>query len=222
MPSVPDRPIVCYVTDGQAFPGADRERVLLDRIRTALTAGVDWIQIREKDLTGQRLLALARESVRIGSATAPTARIFVNGRLDVALAAGAAGVHLAGESLPVGAAIRWCRSGNAQQGFLIGVSCHTLDEAKTADSLGADCVFFGPIFDTPSKRIFGPPQGIYCLGEVCRSVGVPVIAIGGINESNAAGCIGAGAKGVAAIRLFQAESDAAALGNFISAIHARR
>ena len=223
MPSVPDRPIVCYVTDGQAFPGADRERVVLDRIRTALTAGADWIQIREKDLSGNRLLALVRETLRIACTIAPAARTLVNDRLDVALAAGAAGVHVGGESLPVGATIRWCRSGNAQQGFSIGVSCHSFEEAKAAESAGADYAFFGPIFDTPSKRIFGPPHGVERLAAVCRSVSLPVIAIGGIiNETYGADCIHAGAKGIAAIRPFQVGRDFAALTNFISAIHSCR
>jgi thiamine-phosphate pyrophosphorylase len=222
LPSAPDRAIICYVTDGHAFPITDRERFLLDRIRTALSAGADWIQIREKDLPAKRLLALVRESLRAASTIAPAARIFLNDRLDVALAAGAAGVQLGSESIPAGASIRWWRAGNAPAGFLVGVSCHSLEEVKTAESAGADCVFFGPIFDTPSKRIFGPPQGIDLLGAVCRSVSLPVIAIGGINESNAADCIRAGAKGVAAIRLFQEEVDSVALTNFVSAIHACR
>jgi len=221
LPSAPDRTIVCYVTDGQAFPAADRERLLLERIRTALTAGAHWVQIREKDLSARRLLALVRESVRIGRAISPAARILVNDRLDVALAAGAAGVHLGGESVPREASIQWCRAGNASAGFLVGISCHSVDEAKTAESAGTDYVFFGPIFDTPSKRIFGPPQGSARLAAVCRSVSVPVIAIGGINESNVADCIGAGAKGVAAIRLFQDARDSATATNFISAVHGR-
>ncbi len=220
MPSVPDRPIVCGVTDGQALPSADRERILLERMRRALVAGADWVQIREKDLSGKRLVALVREAARIVSAVGPGVRLIVNDRLDAALAAGAAGVHLGRESLPAAAAIPWCRAGNAPAGFLVGVSCHTLEDAKEAESAGADYVFFGPVFDTPSKRIFGPPQGIDRLGVVCRAVNLPVIAIGGINGSNGAHCIRAGAKGVAAIRPFQDERDCAALTNFVSAIHA--
>ncbi len=191
-------------------------------MRTALTAGVDWIQIREKGLPAKRLLALTREAVRLASSLAPTARIIVNARLDVALAAGAAGVHLGRESLPLGAAIQWRRGGNVPEGFLVGVSCHSLGEAKAAEFTDADYAFFGPIFDTPSKRMFGPPQGIEHLAAVCRSVSLPVIAIGGINESNAVDCVHAGARGIAAIRLFQDEGDNAALRDVISAIHACR
>lgn len=220
LPSVRERPIVCYVTDGQASRSADREHFLSEKIRTALTAGVDWIQIREKDICSGRLLALARESVGMASASSSAARILVNDRLDVALAAGAAGVHLGGESLPAEPTVRWCRAGMTPKRFLIGVSCHSLEEVRVAESGGVDYVFFGPIFDTPSKRSFGSPQGINRLTAVCRFASVPVIAIGGIDGTNALDCIRAGAKGIAAIRPFQDRSDAASIQNFISAIHA--
>ena len=220
MPSVRDRPIVCYVTDGQASSGVDREYFLSERIRTALTAGADWIQIREKGMYSRGLLTLVRQSVRSASTIASASRILVNDRLDVAVAADAAGVHLGGESLPAESTVHWCRAGVAPKGFLIGVSCHSLEEVRTAQSDGVDYVFFGPIFDTPSKRLFGPPQGIDRLGDVCRFASVPVIAIGGINGTNALDCIRAGAKGIAAIRPFQDRSDAASIQNFVSAIHA--
>ena len=222
MPSVRDRPIVCYVTNGQWFPGADRERLASDHIRRALTAGVDWIQIREKDICSAQLLALARKSAKTASAISSAARILVNDRLDVALAAGVAGVHLGGESIPTEPTVHWCRAGVAPKGFLVGVSCHSLQEVRAAESDGADYVFFGPVFDTPSKRVFGSPQGIDRLSDVCRSVSLPVIAIGGVNGANAVDCIRAGAKGIAAIRLFQDGNDAAAIMEFVSAIHALR
>ena len=108
---------------------------VLGKIRAAVAAGVDWVQIREKDLSGRDLLALAREAV----AGRGLARVIVNDRLDVALAAGAAGVHLGRESLSARDVVRWCRSGNAPAEFLIGVSCHGLEEAREAESAWPRC-----------------------------------------------------------------------------------
>jgi len=94
--------------------------------------------------------------------------------------------------------------------FLLGVSCHALESAKAAAAGGADYIFFGPVFPTPSKAAFGEPQGVKRLAEVCRSMPVPVLAIGGITLENAAACFTAGAAGIAAIRLFQDAPDPAA------------
>ncbi|MGH9572388.1 MAG: thiamine phosphate synthase [Candidatus Acidiferrales bacterium] len=220
LPSVRDRPIVCYVTDGQESPSTSREHFLSERIRTALTAGADWIQIREKNICSRSLVGLVRQSVRDASTIASASRILVNDRLDVALAADASGVHLGRESFPAEPTVYWCRAGAAPKGFLVGVSCHSLEEVRAAESGGVDYVFFGPIFDTPSKRLFGTPQGTNRLSDVCRFARVPVIAIGGVDETNASDCIRAGAKGIAAIRSFQNRSDAASIQNFVSAIHA--
>jgi thiamine-phosphate pyrophosphorylase len=117
-------------------------------------------------------------------------------------------VHLGEESVPVREVVSWCRSGNAPAKFLIGASCHSMDQAREAEDSGASYIFFGPVFDTPSKRTFGAPQGVARLHEVCRAVRLPVIAIGGVNEENGAECIRAGAAGIAAIRLFQEALDA--------------
>ena len=132
-----------------------------------------------------------------GSAT----RILVNDRLDVALAVSAAGVHLGEQSLPVAAVQRWRKAGPAPTGFLLGASCHSLEAAVEADRAGADYIFFGPVFATPSKAAFGPPQGLDPLAEVCQSVRIPVLAIGGVTLETAAACLAAGASGLAAIRL---------------------
>lgn len=191
-------------------PGAPVEN-LLEKIRAAVGAQVDWIQIREKDQTTRELLALAQEAVGITQTRGGKTRVLVNDRLDVALACGAAGVHLGRESVPAKEVVKWCRAGNAPDRFLIGVSCHSVEETQAAESAGADYVFFGPIYDTPSKRAFGNPQGIARLVEVSAAVRIPVIAIGGINEQNAAECLRAGAKGIAAIRLFQEAKDGPAL-----------
>jgi len=208
------------VTDGKALGADDRIASVLARIQAAVAAGVDWVQIREKDLAARELLALSRTAVRAAEETGTAnARVIVNDRLDVALAAGAAGVHLGGESLPAREAARWCRSGNAPADFLIGVSCHATEEAREAEDFGASYIFFGPVFDTPAKRRFGPPQGIAKLAEVCRAVRIPVIAIGGITEKNGPECFRAGAAGVAAIRLFQEADDAAELKRAIERLH---
>jgi thiamine-phosphate pyrophosphorylase len=222
LPSDPDRAIVWYVTDGRAFAGPDRDLLLIESVRKAVSAGVDGVQVREKDLPARRLLTLVRQAVKLSSTRGARSRVLVNDRLDVALAAGAAGVHLAEESAPASAMIQWCRAGNAPPTFSVGVSCHGLEGVRSAESAGADYVFFGAVFDTPSKRAFGEPQGIARLAEICRLVRIPVIAIGGINESSAADCIQAGAKGVAAIRPFQEPRDGAALARFVSAVHGCR
>src|SRR5216684_1788056 len=95
--------------------------------------------------------------------------------------------------------------------FLIGASCHSLDAVRSVASGGADYLFFGPIFATPSKAGFGAPQGLERLAEVCRAVSIPVLAIGGITLANASACLAAGASGIAAIRLFQDARDMSSL-----------
>lgn len=193
-------PIICYVTDGSLLANSSGQN-LLAVIRGAAIAGVDWIQIREKTLSSRELFSLACDAI---AATAGFGtRIIVNDRLDVALAAGAAGVHLGAQSLPTDTVVNWRRAGNVPAGFLIGVSCHSLDDALAAEQAGADYVFFGPVFQTPSKVRFGPPQGVDKLAAVCTSVKITVLAIGGIDQQNGADCARAGASGIAAIRMFQ-------------------
>ncbi len=182
-----------YITDRRALGGSEP---LLANIARVASAGVDMIQIREKDLPDRDLLALVRHAVEI--AAPHGARILVNGRPDIALASASHGVHLPSGSI---APARW--RGALPGTFLFGVSCHGLDEVRRAENEGADFVVFGPIFPTASKIGYGPPQGIKRLREVTLSVRVPVFALGGIMEGNAADCIQAGAAGVAGISLFQ-------------------
>jgi len=214
-------PRVCYVTDRRTLSAADPCAAVRDAIAAAIQAGADWVQIREKDLPARELLALVRAAVAMSGPgrRADAARVMVNDRLDVALAAGAAGVHLGGESLALGDVVRWCRGGNAPAQFLAGVSCHNLEQARQAERAGASYIFFGPIFDTPSKREFGQPQGIALLEEVCRAIRLPVMAIGGVNEKNATACLRAGAAGIAAIRLFQESRDITALRQTLALLH---
>jgi thiamine-phosphate pyrophosphorylase len=171
----------------------DRRRT--EAVQTAqrmIAAGVDLIQIREKDLEAAALLDLAAAIVEAARASAT--RILVNDRLDVALASGADGVHLPANGLP--AALVRPHIG------LVGVSTHTLEEVRSAERDGADFVVFGPIFDTPGKTAIG----LAPLREACRAVRIPVLAIGGMTEENAPRAIDAGAQGIAGIRMFQSKS----------------
>lgn len=190
-------------------------RSLQDSIRCAAAAGADWIQIRERDLQARSLVELARFAAAETRAT--SAHVFVNDRLDVALAAAAAGVHLGEKSLPLETVVEWRRSAGRSD-FLIGVSCHSLESARAAGRGGANFIFFGPVFATPSKAAFGAPQGIERLREVCAAVEIPVLAIGGVNLENARACIAAGAAGIAAIRLFQEAADSAELAAQLKAV----
>jgi thiamine-phosphate pyrophosphorylase len=212
-------PLLCYVTDRRSLSvsaSVAQEVALVEKIAAIAAAGVGWIQIREKDLSGRQLAKLTSEAiarVRVaGSVHATTTRVIVNDRVDVAIADGADGVHLGETSLPVANVATWAKrtvSRDAGRKFLIGASCHSLDGATTAVRDGADYIFFGPVFATPSKAKFGEPQGVKKLAAVCGEVNVPVIAIGGITLENAGECVAAGAAGIAAIRLFQDANDPA-------------
>lgn len=198
--------MLCYVTDRGAFgqSAEAQEKLLLARIEQAAKAGVDWIQLREKDFSARQLSKLTSEAVR---RAAGLSAILVNDRLDVALGVKAAGVHLGEHGLPVGEAKRFVREGRAAKDFLIGASVHSLEAAKKAEEDGANYVIFGPVYATPSKAGFGEPQGLERLGEVCSKLQIPVLAIGGISKENARDCLNAGAGGIAAIRLFQETGD---------------
>jgi thiamine-phosphate pyrophosphorylase len=206
-PPPPTREItLCYVTDRKGL-GVSPEKqceALVGRMEIAARAGVDWIQLREKDLPGRSLAELLREALRRVPAGC---RIVLNDRLDVACALGAGGVHLGRESLSVEDARRLARGRGATQDFLVGASTHSLAAALSAEKAGADYLVFGPVYATPSKAQYGPPQGIERLREVCHAVSLPVLAIGGITVENARACLEAGAAGIAAIRLFEEASD---------------
>jgi len=167
-------------------------------------------------MPSRELLVLARAAMHESK---DRARILINDRLDVALAVGAAGVHLGGASVPAREVIHWCRAGNAPAEFLIGVSCHSMDEVREAEAAGASYVFFGPVFETPSKKRFGPAQGVAKLAEACHAAHIPAIAIGGVNEENATECMRAGALGIAAIRMFQELREPELLSKAIARLH---
>ncbi len=217
-------PILCYVTDRGSLPPSTLPfEILLAKVDAAIAADIDWIQIREKDLSGKDCAALT--SGALGRTSRSTSldppKILVNDHLDVALTERAHGVHLGERSLPVDRAKQLAGefkpSGNST--FLVGASCHALAEAQAAAAAGADYLFFGPIFETPSKASFGTPQGLDRLARVCEAVSIPVLAIGGITLHNAPSCLTAGAAGIAAIRLFQ-EASPTDLPALVRALHA--
>lgn len=212
------RNIACYVTDTQLLEVADPPLALRNTIRRAAEAGVDWIQIREKRLQAAELLELTRAAVRLAREKGRDIRVIVNDRADVAIAAEASGVHLGGNSASAKDVAAWRRSSSAAKDFLIGVSCHSLEEVQQGQQAGADYVFFGPVFDTPSKRVYGPPLGLAMLRDACRASEIPVIAIGGVDLRGIAACLEAGAAGIAAIRMFQ-EQDAAKVREAVEKIH---
>lgn len=172
----------CYVTDR-------KHGDVLATARRAVAEGVEMIQVREKDMKARDLFALVRGVVDIASRS--VTKVLVNDRLDVALAAGADGVHLPADGLPVALARPLIG--------LVGVSTHTLGEVRIAEAEGADFVIFGPVFDTPGKT----PAGLEKLTEVARDARIPIFAIGGITMENAGEALAAGAQGIAGIRLFQ-------------------
>ncbi len=209
----PASPILCYVTDSRSLAsgtGDTHSDVLVQRMADAISAGVDWIQVREKDLSGKEIVSLTREALartkRANQRDGPTTQIVVNDRLDIAVSEGAGGVHLGEQSLPVKDVRDLLAAGPGKE-FLLGVSCHSMNSAMCAARDGASYIFFGPVFATPLKAAFGAPQGLPLLSEICRSVTIPVLAIGGITLENAPACLAAGAAGIAAIRLFQEVAD---------------
>ena len=181
--------IECYITDrrGETLPAA---------VERNLRGTPDWIQIREKDLSARELFDVARSLMALPNPRG--VKFLVNTRVDVALAVGAAGAHLpAGSPAPR----RWREF--APAGFLIGVSCHSVDEVRQAEQDGASYVLFGPVFAPISKAVSVPPRGLEELERAARSVRIPVLALGGITRENSARCIGAGAAGIAGISLYQ-------------------
>lgn len=186
------------VTDRQQTAGRPLEEV----VAAAARGGAGAIQLREKDLSARELYALG---ARLQTVLAPyNVPLLINDRLDVALALDAAGVHLAGHSLSPAQARRVLGPEK-----LIGVSTHSVDDACQAMAEGADFIVFGPVYETPSKLAYGPPQGLQRFTTVKRQITIPVLAIGGIDLSNLSQVLQAGAHGIAVIRAVLAASDPA-------------
>jgi thiamine-phosphate pyrophosphorylase len=178
-----------YITDRKQLGGTDDLIRNIQRVAPA----VDYIQIREKDLSARELYDLTKRSIS-ARGTHPV-RILVNARADVAIAASADGVHLPSASIAP-----FLLKQIAPAGFLIAVSCHSLDEVQRAEREGADFAVYGPVFATPGK---GAPVGLDALAAAAKSVRIPVFALGGVDENNEDQCIAAGAAGIAGIRMFQ-------------------
>jgi thiamine-phosphate pyrophosphorylase len=195
--------LVYYITDRAQFAGNEdqRRRQLLERVRLAAQWGVDFIQLRENDLCGRALEALAREAVGAIRAGGHKTRLLINSRTDIALAVGADGVHLRAKDLsPVDIRRVW-RVAGMQSEPLVAVSCHTKGEVIAARGAGADFAVFAPVFEKKDPlRIAG--VGLEALHVVCQQE-IPVLALGGITMANAKACLNAGARGIAGIRIFQ-------------------
>jgi thiamine-phosphate pyrophosphorylase len=233
--------LLYYITDRKQLPGgeAEQRRRLLDKIAEAAGAGVDYIQLREKDLPARALEQLAREALTAIREHSSTTRLLINSRIDIALACRADGVHLTTTDIPAGdaraiVASAWSRRETrtfeesataASHPFLIAASTHTLVEVEFAYSQGADMVVFGPVFE----KIASPQRAVIGLEELRRTVatvnrtaqGFPILALGGITLENARACMTAGAGGIAAIRLFQ-ENDVATVVASLCAIAAEK
>jgi thiamine-phosphate pyrophosphorylase len=202
MPLHLPRPILYAITSGattsQTTPEDPEYASILHLAEAAVIRQIPLFQIREKKLSARVLYELVSRAAEITHGT--STRLLVNDRFDVARTAGGDGVHLTSFSLPARVAREACGSE-----FLIGVSTHSLDEARQARDEGADFVVFGPVFETESKRAYGPPQGLEKLQCITSELqGFPVLAIGGVTLDNAESCFAAGASGFAGISWFNA------------------
>jgi thiamine-phosphate pyrophosphorylase len=200
---------LCLITDRAkcrpASPGArmisrSSKTNLNDAIDAACGAGVRLVQLREKDLDARELFELALDLRSVTSHH--VAALLVNDRVDVALAAGLDGVHCPDAGFPPATARQLLGTES-----LVGASCHSLDGVRRAAESGADFVFFGPVYETPSKAAYGPPAGLDALKQVCAETAIPVLAVGGVTPERSPDCIAAGAVGVAVISAILSAED---------------
>ncbi len=186
------RPLFYYITDRTRAHGKN----LLDCIRCVIDWGVDFIQIREKDLADHDLFKVAASAVAI--ARGSRCRVLVNGRADIALATGAAGVHLPSTGLRPADITAWL-----PKAFLVGISAHSIRDVDRAAREGADYVLLGPVYATPSKTRYGPPIGLNVLRTACARTSLPILGLGGIGVEQIGPVLRTGAAGIAGISLFQ-------------------
>lgn len=200
------RPLVCLITEGKLTPENFEisKADVLAVIREAASSKIPLVQIRERSLTASMLFQLCTDAVAICSGS--RTRVIVNDRLDIAMSSCAAGVHLPSHGLPAKSVRR-----RVSEGFLVGVSAHSVDDVISARAAGADYAFFSPVFDSPGK---GPAVGIESLRECTAAAGeFPVIALGGINASNYHSVLTAGAAGFAAIRFLNNAANIRTIGS---------
>jgi len=206
--------LLYYITDRRSFSGSEAERriAVVRRISQAAQAGVDYIQLREKDLSPRELERLAHDAVRAVRDNSTKTRLLINGRSDVALACDADGVHLPSGDLPA-SEVRalWLKCSHRPP--LIGVSAHSTEDVRHAEAHGADFAVLAPIFEKLHTAV--PTIGLQALREACSPsaaagsveascpTAFAVLALGGVNLENAGSCLAAGASGIAGIRLFQ-------------------
>ena len=230
--------LLYYITDRRQLPDAGQQQIesLLARIEEAAHCGIDFIQLRERDLSARQLELLATEALAAirrvstkqnasgGGRASGQCKLLINSRIDVALAVGAAGVHLrstdinAGEARAIAARAFDDGSSKGFRDFTISASCHTGAEVRLAEAHGANLVLFGPVFEKAGGSV--APHRIAGLRAVCQAEhaarpSVPILALGGVNVTNAQACLEAGACGIAGIRLFQA-------GDLAETVHSLR
>ena len=201
----PGQVLLCYITDRQQFPGdrGEQQLRLLEKISECTAAGVDYVQLREKDLSTRALEELARKAADAVLRGSPT-KLLINSRIDVAMACGAHGVHLPARDLPASEARAiWDRAGLTPA--VIGVSTHSPEEVAQAEAHGTDVAVLGPVFEKDGQRNL---RGLDLLRQACQrpfgaAATMPVLALGGVTPANGQHCLDAGAAGLSGIRLFQ-------------------
>ena len=209
-----DRPIIYVITEGNATSGNFSEMVgkITRQVDDAIKENVSMVQIREKRLEGRHLFELTLACAEI-TRDSPT-KLLINDRADIAVAAGADGVHLTASSIPAGMV-----RGSFGTQLIIGFSAHTAEEVRNAGRSGADLVVYGPVFPTPGK---GPAKGIEELRRVVSAVApFPVVALGGIEPANCREVLRAGAAGIAGIRSFSDRTSIRSLRDTLEQDHGR-
>jgi thiamine-phosphate pyrophosphorylase len=198
--------LLYYITDRTRFAGDEisRRHSLLHKIAEAARCGVDFIQLRERDLNGRELELLAREAIRAVRENSSRTRLLINSRTDVAIACGADGVHLRSEDVSP-SEVRKAWEKGLKSAPVVSASCHSSGDVERAAAVGADLAVFAPVFEKQDSLA----AGLSALRAACEYP-IKVLALGGVTRANARECVDAGAAGVAGIRLFQ-ENDVASV-----------
>ncbi len=195
--------LLYYITDRSQFAGTESQKreQLLDKVAEAARAGVDYVQIREKDLSSRDLEQLAAVITQRVRSSGGSTRILINSRTDIALAVGADGVHLRSNDVSPADVRRIWMAAGLRLRPVVAVSCHKEQEVAASAAAGADFCVFGPVFGKSGRA----GQGLLALKSACGQK-IPVFSLGGVNAESARACIDAGAAGIAGIRLFQENS----------------